>query len=333
MNRFRLGYGVLAAVVFCGTVAGGLRAEASTTGSSGAPSASSGLIVFEGFPNGACAPRPCSSTTPNFDLWAVSADGTGLINITRTPGVDEQARWSPDGKRILFGSNRDGDFDVFVTDPAGAATEKVVDGAGNQTYGDWSPDGTGIAYVNDAKGTQDIFVAGRLGAAGKKIASFKKGVHWLDWSPNGRWLAFSKGSSSAMFNIFLVRPDGSGLRRLLDRDFYAEAPKWSPDGRRLTFVGGLCADGDCADAGWDIFTARPDGTNVRRVVGVKGSTWWVDSPSWSPDGKHIVYLKRTDPDDPMWGDLWVINTDGTGDRRILVKPDTDDFYPAWQPLP
>lgn len=71
---------------------------------------------FEGW--GYCTsagPMCFGPTAPNYDIWTVAPDGTGLINVTRAPGADADAAWSPDGEMLAFNSNRNGSYDIFLT--------------------------------------------------------------------------------------------------------------------------------------------------------------------------------------------------------------------------
>ncbi len=292
-----------------------------------------GLILFEAWGPCWALPEPkCQSTAnPVYDLWAVAPDGSGLTNVTKTPGVDTDAAWSPDGQDVVFASNRKGSYDIFLMDPLGTNVREVVVGRGNQTYPTWSPDGRRIAYVSNIHRANDILLMRRDGSGKRRVASFLVDqLFALVWSPDGRWLAFAKSDPEGMINIFLIRPDGTGLRRLTDRRVWGESPSWSPDSRRLTFVGGPCTGEEC---GWHIWTVGRDGTNLSRVVEVEaGADEWVDTPEWSPDGKQIVYLYSKD-DHVSYGDLWTVNVDGSDKDRLLAKPDSYDYAPAWQPLP
>jgi Tol biopolymer transport system component len=106
--------------------------------------------------------------------------------------------------------------------------------------------------------------------------------------------------------IAVVRPDGSGLRRIT-RDARDHGPAWSSDGSRLAF-----------SRTGDIWVVRADGTSLRRVT----SGRVVDGqPAWSPNGRWIAFVRS--------GDLWLARPDGTGARALFVSGTAN--RPSWSP--
>jgi Tol biopolymer transport system component len=145
-------------------------------------------------------------------------------------------------------------------------------------------------------------------------------------SPAGRIVFVRQiGEQSELFS---VRPDRSGLKRLTREPDYDHAPVWSPDGRLIASFG---AGG--------IVLRNADGSVVRRIaIPVEGS---LDEIRWSPDGRSLSYLVEhcsyEDPRGyviPPCGDLWVVDSDGRGNRRLLDREvdmlDGDVSY-SWSP--
>ncbi len=115
---------------------------------------------------------------PNYDLFVMNADGSGLTQLTDAPGEDGFPSWSPDGTKIAFSSTRD---DCSHSDATGC-----------RTTGDVGPYQT--IYVMKADGSDQHRVGLQLGM-------------FVDWSPDGRYLVFSPG-------LNLIRPDGTGLSQI-----------------------------------------------------------------------------------------------------------------------
>lgn len=187
----------------------------------------------------------------------------------------------------------------------------------------------------------------------------------IAWSPDGRSLAFELPGKVQGVDLYTIRSDGSDRRLVLKN---AQAPAWSPDGERLLVVRDVCTDysSDCIlyDRRVDLYTVRPDGSEVRHVAREPNGAW---SPAWSPDGKRIAFLTDSgglylvdadgrhkhrlrgafgndlswSPDGsrivfdirgkaPDWGDIAVVDV-ATGKRRNLTHRPGEESSPAWSP--
>src|SRR5262249_53844659 len=97
-----------------------------------------------------------------------------------------------------------------------------------------------------------------------------------DFSPSGDWIATS--TDHPQEDIYIVHPDGSGLRQLTNDRAFDRGPRWSPDGRRIAFQ-------STRGGGWDIWTVNADGGGLMQLT--KGET--AHNPRWSPDGSRLSY--------------------------------------------
>ncbi|MFA6165323.1 MAG: hypothetical protein WC700_01815 [Gemmatimonadaceae bacterium] len=121
--------------------------------------------------------------------------------------------------------------------------------------------------------------------------------------------------------IYVVRPDGTGLRRLtrdLYNDLYAH---WSPDGRHIVFS--RSRQPSTGDHAFDITLMNADGGQMRRLLQGGGSAAW---PRWSPDGRRIAF-QRTDAG--VGPRIYVMNADGTDVRLVTAAPQS--VAPSWAP--
>lgn len=142
-------------------------------------------------------------------------------------------------------------------------------------------------------------------------------------SPDRRWIAFDGTPPGqrplSQFDIQVMRRDGTGRRTLVPSPDRETDPQWSPDGTRLSYVRLAKADEQDFRKSW-IWTMRPDGTGAKRLV-------LGNNARWSPDGKRLVFSAPTAHSD---GDLFVINVDGSGLRRLLSTPRLE--WPSdWSP--
>ena len=145
------------------------------------------------------------------DIFRVRTSGMDLERLTDAPAFDDQAVLSPDGRSVAFVSTRDtGSTDVYILDLATRKTRNLTQSPGGDFRPSWSPDGQLIAFSSD-RGTKPLPAKG----------------HWEQIHPA---------------SVYLVRADGSGLRKLSRDGQLAGSPKWSPDGRRVVFYEVAAAD-------------------------------------------------------------------------------------------
>jgi TolB protein len=223
-------------------------------------------------------------------LYLMRGDGThvrpvtGLVNdpVMEAPCFQGPA-WSPDGQWLAFtkDANPLGLPSIFVRNVHGGAHELPGQ---SSTHADsnpaWSPDGKRIAFDSGYGGSLWLMDAdgnnkGRLDTGEPPCAAASEPA----WSPDGQWLAFVRstckaqalagGSHEHWSDIWLIRPDGSDLRRLTHADRRAWAvhsPAWSPDGKRIVFTR-LVIRSRYSDLS-DIYVMSADGTGQKRLVRV-----------------------------------------------------------------
>ncbi|HEX3526841.1 MAG TPA: protein kinase [Thermoanaerobaculia bacterium] len=174
---------------------------------------------------------------PQEDLFLVRPDGTGLRALTNDPARDRDPRWSPDGKRILFYSDRSGRWEAWIVHVADGALEPVQDGGSEAVFDPlWSPDGQSLVYGRGSHGVVDLVLldlrppaAGRkarpLPVTGQEAARFAA----TSWSHDGNWLAgFDERGQIVLYSFATQRYEV--LRE------HGEEVCWLRDGRSLLFL-------------------------------------------------------------------------------------------------
>ena len=108
--------------------------------------------------------------------------------------------------------------------PSSGGHPRLVAWTGSNRYPTWSPDGTQLAFTSSRNGDDDaeIYIVPLRGGPTRRVTDNDVSESWLDWSPDGRWIAFARESS-----IYLVRPDGTGERRVPLPTPVTE-PAWQP---------------------------------------------------------------------------------------------------------
>src|SRR5919106_365950 len=181
----------------------------------------------------------------NTDIFIAAGDGSDARPLLAHPELDYNASFSPDGRSIVFTSTRNGTADIYRVGIDGESLQRLTDDPAFDDQGVLSPDGRSLAFVSSRSGQADIWILELATGALRNLTNHPGGDFRPSWSPDGQWIAFSsdrdsKGLKFAFATlqtteIYLVRTDGSGLRRLTRRDALAGGPSWSPDGKRVLY--------------------------------------------------------------------------------------------------
>jgi TolB protein len=274
-------------------------------------------------------------------LFTIKPDGTGLTQVTRIPFTGdtdgaEQADWSPDGTTIAFDapSGRGGDtfINLFTVAPDGSGlAELALALRGFNGAPSYSPDGTKIAFDQDVgpsrPNVHGIFVANADGSDPHRLVTGLATPDAYDtntdWSPDGTQISFTRVKNEREAAIFVVRADGSGLKRLTPWRLDAANADWSADGSKLLFHSYYNVQPGKSP---NLFTIRPDGGRMTPLTHFTGGDSQALGPSWSPDGTKIVWHKVT----PKVNQLFVMDAHGGHLRKLTnLPPDANPSRADW----
>lgn len=220
---------------------------------------------------------------------------------------------------IAFMSRRSGSKEVFVMDADGDGVRRVTRNGSINNFPSWSPDGTTLLYTSYRNLRQPgLFLVTRgRESPGRILANLDAGGAQYRgvFSPDGERIAVVMSTDGAS-DIFSVRRDGRGLRRLTRHGAIDVGPSWAPDGRRIAFVSDRAGSPQ-------IYVMDADGGNVRRVTYQGG---YNTSPAWSPDGAWIAYESRVGGS----FDIWIVDPEGSVQAPIVSHPRNDES-PTWSP--
>jgi Tol biopolymer transport system component len=243
------------------------------------------------------------------DIWSISADGTGLRRLTRSPWPEFDPSLSPDGRFIAYRSEPNEYPELWVMKADGTGQHRLTRDGG---FPDWSPDGSMIAYApgGGPSGRSWIAIMNADGSGRRRLPHTNYG-ELPSWSPDGKRIAFSSNLSGEGL-MSIVDVDGS---RIVDLSKVAEGKKvaWSPDGRSILFA----SHRDRSDNWTDIYVMRPDGSGVKRLTHNGG-----DMPAWSPDGRYILFSAL--------GGFGVMRADGSGVTSLPVEGVREASFPDWR---
>jgi hypothetical protein len=219
-----------------------------------------------------------------------NSDGT-VLRVTRI--VDDNAsnfhaRPSPDGARVAFDSDREGERAVFVANADGTGVRRIS-GDGFAAIPSWSPDGQRLAYVRaeaDRPRVWNVWITDLGSGATERVTSYPVGQPWgASWFPDGRRIAYSHETR------LVIRDLTTGAERRFASPIkgrLVRTPAVSPDGRRIVFQ--VYRDGT-----WLLDTR--DGA-MRKVLSDPSA----EEFSWSPDGRRLAYHSRQSG---TWG-VWMM---------------------------
>lgn len=212
-------------------------------------------------------------------LFIANADGGDERPVLATPDLDYNAAWSRDGKSIVFTSERNGSADLFRVNPDGTGLEALTSSPAYDDQAAWSPDGRQLVFVSTrADGTADLWTMNLATRRAKALTSGPGGDFRPSWSPDGNLIAFSSDRESSwpfgrgrwehlhLVDLYVIRPDGSGLKRITEHGDFCGSPKWTADSRHVV--------AHCMTAKQTLVTRRavPDPGNDTRLVSIDVAT-------------------------------------------------------------
>jgi Tol biopolymer transport system component len=280
---------------------------------------------------------PCVVFTSNRDgegqqLYHMNADGTAITRLAAHHGNDSSVRWSPDGKRIAFMSDRDGQPRIYVADEFAQQVKSLerTDPAADVSHSglDWSANGSQIVFVADEyRALRIVDVATgdvRTILSGPAAEGYARHTS-VSWNrANGRIFFNSQhpGGVSEFLDLFSVDPQSGNVSQVTDqrgKSCSFQRFSVSPDGKRIAAV---YADRAriCASAG--LYIMQSDGSEPTPLVATGHQ--FCGMPRWSSDGKYLYYAASNVEHGQR--DLFRVPVDG-GPPEQLTRGDGDDVDP------
>ncbi len=261
----------------------------------------------------------------NLDIFTMDIQSREQRRVTFSQNTGRQSlypSWAPDGSRIVFASNFDGDYDLYTVDEKGNHRTPLTDSGGDDVQPDWSPDGRKIVFASDQhRATAQVWSMDVKTGHQQILTESQFRTAYPRWSPDGTEVAYhsavvDEAPPSDVRQIWQVSADGTGLKSLIMDGDHNDNPAFSPDGKRIAFS-------SRRDDNLDIYIFDKDSLRTVRLTRDPSSD---SQPSWSPDGKHLVFIsKRTGN-----ADIHRMNAEG-GWIVNLTHSESSEYAPAWSP--
>jgi TolB protein len=284
-------------------------------------------------------------------IFVANSDGTAVHALGASSGsLDYNPAWFPNGESIVFTSERDGSAELYRVNLNGSGLARLTNDPAYDDQPSVSPDGGQIVFVSTrGGGTADLWVLNTSTLTVRPLTSGPGGDFRPAWSPDGNWIAFSSDRASNMpmahgrwehldvNDVYIVRPDGTGLRRFQNKEHSCGSPKWTVDSRQVIAYCAFAED----MLPFRAPAQRADGGAVTTLTGLKsvpeGETRIVSidiesgrftdlavgsgikvAPGITPNGV-FGYVKRNP------GEQGIFYSDGKSGPRGEVR------YAAWSP--
>lgn len=249
-----------------------------------------------------------------------------VVKLTDNTWDDTYPRWSPDGKKISFSANRDGNYDIFLMDDIGENILQVTASPQDELDVGWAPDGRSIVFTERVKKTfgdqLSLWTMDLSSKEKRRAIPDLSGSHILpDLSPSAPLLTYT-GSRTFGWDVFLYNMETQKYQELVEGGKSCRA-RFSRDGQKIVYVSHK------PDGKGEIWTMNPDGSGQQRIT--ERDETYDYFPSWSPDGKQIVFcsnFKSAYADKGDWA-LYLVSVVDKSAVRLFDSPGRDVF-PDWR---
>lgn len=247
----------------------------------------------------------------NTDIFTLNVGDSGQHEPVKLTNVqDKYPNVSSDESKIVFQSNRAGNWQIFTINTDGTNLKRLTNNSSNDEHPSWSADESQIVFVSDRDGNSEIYVMNADGTNQKNISNHPAEDRHPNWSPDGKKIIFnSSRNEEKELSIFVMNSDGSNVKSLSkpeDKEIESYA-SFSPNGSKIVFVKWF------ENSNGEIFVMNSDGTIP---VNVTNNPAFDGYPCWSPDGKSILFSSNRSGKYK----LFTINIDGNELKPFLQSP-------------
>ena len=244
-------------------------------------------------------------------------------------GVTTSAK-APTTAKIVFTSNRNGNWDTWTMNPDGSDPKNLTRDAAADFSPVWSPTGEQILFVSFREGGESLYLMDADGGNIRRVLDNWHSRSSATWSPDGKRIA---SVSDAV--LYIATIDGKSVEPVAQTGFGSVGdPAWAPDGKEIAFIHYK------SKQGYELRLLNVQTHKQKVLLGELGKYPVKSHPAWSPNGERIAFvlhkfrgfLNQADAD--AWQDeetIYLINRDGRGLRQLVSEKGPDALRPTWSP--
>lgn len=247
-------------------------------------------------------------------IYLADWDGHRAMSLGIKGNVILSPHWSKDGSRLLYSSERNRQWGIYLLDFKKMSETKVFSSKGTNIAGDFFPDPDEFIFSSSMSGSQDLYTYRIPASKLNRLTSSRDIEVSPTLSPDGGQISFISDRDGTP-QLFIMSRDGSNARRLTFNGPYNTSPSWSPRGDKIVFSGRQGGKNQ-------IFAINPDGSGITQLTD-RGNN---EDPSFSPDGRYIVFSSDRDGEKAVF----IMRVNGEAQKRITPKG-LRVFGPRWSP--
>ena len=213
--------------------------------------------------------------------------------LTHHEADDRDPAYSPDGRKVVFESNRDGNWELYLLDLKSSKIQRLTDNSASDRQAAWSPNGQELVFQRSRRGKgTHLYRMSIKDREAEPIRTYPGEVSNPHWSPDGKWIAFTSDRDGQP-EVYIIQLESGRELRITEGEHRSIAPRWSPDGRRLLYFSRSASAGRHDDISMAFLAEDPVTVlalqgQPRSLTQTKGHEF---VPAWSPDGKRWVHAR------------------------------------------